>query len=47
MIAIGRRMTIGCSLVACRNEFITAEVFPLNGTSIGGVGVDVATEFAS
>jgi len=40
-------------LVACRNESVTAEaargvrVFPLNGTSIGRVGVDVATEFAS
>ncbi len=40
-------------LVACRSEFVTANsaggvrVFPLNGTSIGGVGVDVAAEFAS
>ena len=39
--------------MACRKEFVTAEaagwvrIFPLNGTSIGGVGVDVATEFAS
>ena len=49
------RLTAGCfaALVACRSEFVTAEaargvrVFPLNGPSIGGVGVDVATEFAS
>ena len=40
-------------LVACRSEFVTANaaggvrVFPLDGTSIGGVGVDVAAEFAS
>jgi hypothetical protein len=40
-------------LVACRNEFVTAEaaggvrVFPLDGPGIGGVGVDVAAEFAS
>jgi hypothetical protein len=41
------------TLVACRSEFITAEaaggvgVFPLDRPSVGGVGVDVATEFAS
>src|ERR1035437_8051484 len=40
-------------LVACRSEFVTADtaggvgVFPLDGPSIGGVGVDVASEFAS
>jgi len=40
-------------LVACRNEFVTAQavggvrVFPLDGASIGGVGIDVAAEFAS
>ena len=40
-------------LVACRSEFVTAEaaggvsVLPLDGASIGGVGVDVAAEFAS
>jgi predicted GNAT family acetyltransferase len=43
----------GTELVACRSEFVTAKaaggvrVFPLDGTSIGGVSVDVATEFAS
>src|ERR1035437_8043476 len=45
--AIARR------LVACRSEFVTADaaggvgVFPLDGPSIGGVGIDVAAEFAS
>ena len=40
-------------VVACRSEFVTADaaggvgVFPLNGSSVGGVGVDVAAEFAS
>jgi hypothetical protein len=40
-------------LVACRSEFVTADaaggvgVLPLDGPSIGGVGVDVAAEFAS
>ena len=40
-------------LVACRSEFITADaaggvgVFPLDRPSVGGVGVDVAAEFAS
>jgi hypothetical protein len=40
-------------LVACRSEFVTADaaggvrVFPLDGPSIGGVGVDIASEFAS
>ena len=40
-------------LVACRSEFVTADaaggvrVFPLNGPSIGRVGIDVAAEFAS
>src|ERR1035437_8585539 len=40
-------------LVACRSEFVTADtaggvgVFPLDGPSIGGVGVDGASEFAS
>src|ERR1035437_3515223 len=40
-------------LVACRSEFVTADaaggvrVLPLDRPSIGGVGVDVASEFAS
>jgi|GEM_PF-6979792 len=40
-------------LVACRSEFVTADaagrvgVLPLDGPSIGGVGVDVAAKFAS
>ena len=40
-------------LVACRSEFVTADaaggvrVFPVDRPSIGGVGVDVASEFAS
>src|SRR5271169_3855605 len=40
-------------LVACRSECVTADaaggvrVFPLDRPSIGGVGVDVAPEFAS
>jgi len=40
-------------LVACRSEFVTADaaggvgVFPLDGPSIGGIGIDVAAEFAS
>src|SRR6202035_1806252 len=40
-------------LVACRSEFVTTDaaggvsVLPLDGASIGGVGVDVAAEFAS
>jgi len=40
-------------LVACRSDFVTADaaggvrVLPLDGPSIGGVGVDVAAEFAS
>src|SRR5208282_6789902 len=40
-------------LVACRSEFVTTDaaggvgVFPLDGPGIGGVGVDVAAEFAS
>ena len=39
--------------MACRSEFVTADaaggirVFPLDGPSIGGVGIDVAAEFAS
>ncbi len=39
--------------MACRSEFVTADaaggvrVFPLDRPSIGGVGVDVAAEFAS
>jgi hypothetical protein len=39
--------------VACRSEFVSAQaavgvrVFPLDGASVGGVGVDVAPEFAS
>ena len=39
--------------MACRSEFVTADaaggvrVFPLDRASIGGVGVDVAAEFAS
>ena len=41
------------ALVACRSEFVTTDsagrigVFPLDGSSIGGVGVDVAAELAS
>jgi hypothetical protein len=40
-------------LVACRSEFVTADaaggvrVLPLDGPSIGGVGVDIAAELAS
>ena len=39
--------------MACRSEFVTTDaaggvsVLPLDGASIGGVGVDVAAEFAS
>jgi hypothetical protein len=39
--------------VACRSEFVTADaaggvgVLPVDGPGIGGVGVDVAAEFAS
>ncbi|HXM22147.1 MAG TPA: hypothetical protein VN948_12880 [Terriglobales bacterium] len=39
--------------MACRSEIVTADaaggvrVFPLDGPSIGGVGIDVAAEFAS
>ena len=39
--------------MACRSEFVTADaagrvrVFPLDRPSIGGVGVDVASEFVS
>src|ERR1035437_9466755 len=46
-------MAILRQLVAGRSEFVTADtaggvgVFPLDGPSIGGVGVDVASEFAS
>ena len=38
-------------LVACRSEFVTTDaaggvgVFPLDRSSVGGVGVDVAAEF--
>jgi hypothetical protein len=41
------------NLVACRSEFVTADaaggvrVLPLDGPSIGGVGVDIAAELAS
>jgi hypothetical protein len=41
------------NLVACRSEFVTADpaggvrVFPSDWPSIGGVGVAVASEFAS
>ena len=37
----------------CRSEFVSAQtaagtrVLPLDGASVGGVGVDVATELAS
>ena len=37
----------------CRSEFVSGQaaagvrVLPLDGASVGGVGVDVATEFAS
>ena len=40
-------------LVACRSEFVTADaaggigVLPLDGPSVGGVGVDIAAKFAS
>jgi hypothetical protein len=43
----------GRVLVACRSEFVTADaaggvrVLPLDGPSIGGVGVDIAAELAS
>src|SRR5271157_3106862 len=54
----GRRVdyTFGAGvlrLVACRSEFVTADaaggvrVLPLDGPSIGGVGVDIAAELAS
>jgi hypothetical protein len=39
-------------LVACRSEGVTTDaacgvgVFPVEGASIGGIGVDVATELA-
>ena len=39
--------------MACRSDFVTADaaggvrVFPLDRPSIGGVGVDIASEFAS
>lgn len=45
--------TMNRGLVACRSEFVTAGaaggvgVFPLDGASMGGVGIDVAAEFAS
>ena len=41
------------TLVACRSDFVTADaaggvrVFPLDRPSVGGVSVDVASEFAS
>jgi hypothetical protein len=47
------RLAAKLYLVACRSEFITTDaaggvgVFPLDGASIGGVGVDVAAELAS
>jgi cytosine/adenosine deaminase-related metal-dependent hydrolase len=40
-------------LVACRSEFVTADaaggvrVLPLDGPSVGGVGVDITAKFAS
>ena len=40
-------------LVACRSEFVTADaaggvrVFPLDRPSVGGVCIDVASEFTS
>jgi hypothetical protein len=43
----------GRRLVDCRGEFVSAQaaagvrVFPLDRASVGGVGVDVTTEFAS
>src|ERR1039457_6898735 len=46
-------MATSSSLVACRSEFVTADaaggvrVLPRDRPSIGGVGVDVASEFAS
>jgi hypothetical protein len=49
----GGRTVRGPALVGCRSEFVTADaaggvrVFPLDGAGIGGVSVDVATEFAS
>jgi len=42
---------ISVFLVACRSEFVTTDaaggvgVFPLDRSSVGGVGVDVAAEF--
>ena len=42
-----------CRLVACRSEFVTADaaggvrVFPVDRLGVGGVCVDVASEFAS
>ncbi|MGB8063042.1 MAG: MFS transporter, partial [Candidatus Sulfotelmatobacter sp.] len=44
---------VALALVACRSEFVSAQpaagvrVFPLDRVSVGGVGVDVTTEFAS
>jgi ACR3 family arsenite transporter len=40
-------------LVACRSDFVTADaaggvgVLPLDGPSVGGIGVDIAAELAS
>jgi hypothetical protein len=40
-------------LVACRSDFVTADatggvgVFPLDRPSVSGVGIDLASEFAS
>src|SRR5271157_5719761 len=47
------RHAVHGDLVACRSEFVTADaaggvrVLPLDGPSIGGVGVDIAAELAS
>ena len=52
MLFVTVTVSIG-ELVACRSEFVTADaagrvgVLPLDGPSIGGVGVDVAAKFAS
>jgi len=51
MLSVGRSAFY--DLVACRSDFVTAEaaggvgVLPLDGPSVGGVGVDIAAELAS
>jgi hypothetical protein len=47
----GTRPAPDLVLVACRSEFVTADaaggigVLPLDGPSIGGVGIDIAADF--